>query len=220
VRVGGTGRALSYLDTLTLPIIENTPNEEDLKDSMAEAMIKYPNAAGVLVRRHGVYVWGPFSFCAYWICRNNLLSNRDWLGKGQDTNRSLKSLLLIHSSSDQSPSVLITFSKLESKWSLLVCPPRWTELALQAARYILPFDMMVNFLKLHFSVCNHCNISNFHFGWSAREICMVYAFGHITCWRVSFWERHDSWAALNLVHDQSSRPSTLTANITAPNLYD
>ncbi|KDR82965.1 hypothetical protein GALMADRAFT_238673 [Galerina marginata CBS 339.88] len=58
VRTGGTGPALSYLDTLELPIIENTPNEEDLKDSMAEAMIKYPNAAGVLVRRHGVYVWG------------------------------------------------------------------------------------------------------------------------------------------------------------------
>ncbi|KAF8073963.1 Methylthioribulose-1-phosphate dehydratase [Lyophyllum atratum] len=58
VRIGGTGRTLSYLDTLELPIIENTPNEEDLKDSMAEAMIKYPNAAGVLVRRHGVYVWG------------------------------------------------------------------------------------------------------------------------------------------------------------------
>ena len=77
VRVGGTGHALSYLDTLELPIIENTPNEEDLKDSMAEAMIKYPNAAGVLVRRHGVYVWGPFSFCAYWICRNNLLFTRD-----------------------------------------------------------------------------------------------------------------------------------------------
>jgi len=58
VRVGGTGAALSYLDTLELPIIENTPNEEDLKDSMAEAMIEYPDAAGVLVRRHGVYVWG------------------------------------------------------------------------------------------------------------------------------------------------------------------
>lgn len=58
VRISGTGRALSYLDTLELPIIENTPNEEDLKDSMAEAMIKYPNAPAVLVRRHGVYVWG------------------------------------------------------------------------------------------------------------------------------------------------------------------
>ncbi|KAK6997259.1 Methylthioribulose-1-phosphate dehydratase [Favolaschia claudopus] len=58
VRVGGVARALSYLDTLVVPIIENTPNKEDLKDSMAEAMKEYPNAAGVLVRRHGAYVWG------------------------------------------------------------------------------------------------------------------------------------------------------------------
>lgn len=58
VRVGGTGHALSYLDTLELPIIENTPHEEDLRESMAEAMKQYPEAAGILVRRHGVYVWG------------------------------------------------------------------------------------------------------------------------------------------------------------------
>ncbi|KAJ7364921.1 class II aldolase/adducin N-terminal [Mycena albidolilacea] len=58
VRIAGTARALSYLDTLVVPIIENTPNEEDLKDSMAEAMKAYPDAAGILVRRHGVYVWG------------------------------------------------------------------------------------------------------------------------------------------------------------------
>ncbi|KAK7048718.1 Methylthioribulose-1-phosphate dehydratase [Favolaschia claudopus] len=58
VRVGGVARALSYLDTLVVPIIENTPNEEDLKDSMAEAMKAYPDAPGILVRRHGVYVWG------------------------------------------------------------------------------------------------------------------------------------------------------------------
>lgn len=67
VRIGGIGRALSYLDTLEVPIIENTPNEEDLKDSMAEAMVKHPNAAGVLVRRHGVYVWGQ-------PCSNSILS--------------------------------------------------------------------------------------------------------------------------------------------------
>ncbi len=58
VRLGGVGAAMSYLDTLEVPIIENTPHEADLRDSMAEAMVKYPNAAAVLVRRHGVYVWG------------------------------------------------------------------------------------------------------------------------------------------------------------------
>jgi methylthioribulose-1-phosphate dehydratase len=58
VRIAGMKAALSYLDTLEVPIIENTPNEEDLKDSMAEAMKQYPDAAAVLVRRHGIYVWG------------------------------------------------------------------------------------------------------------------------------------------------------------------
>ncbi|GAA6014184.1 hypothetical protein JCM10207_006125 [Rhodosporidiobolus poonsookiae] len=59
MRVGGMGDALSYLDTLVIPIIENTPYEEDLKESMAEAMAKYPEAPGILVRRHGTYSWGP-----------------------------------------------------------------------------------------------------------------------------------------------------------------
>ena len=75
VRVGGIGRALSYLETLVIPIIENTPNEEDLKDSMAEAMIKYPDAAGVLVRRHGVYVWGT-EVPTTWLERNKTYSVR------------------------------------------------------------------------------------------------------------------------------------------------
>jgi len=58
VRSGGTGKTFSYLDTLVVPIIENTPDEEDLKDSMAQAMQDYPDAAAILVRRHGVYIWG------------------------------------------------------------------------------------------------------------------------------------------------------------------
>lgn len=61
VRIGGHGPTLSYLDTLEVPIIDNTPNEEDLKDSMKEAMEKYPSAAGILVLRHGIYVWGMSS---------------------------------------------------------------------------------------------------------------------------------------------------------------
>lgn len=58
IRRGGTGKTLTFLDTLTIPIIENTPDEEDLTDSMAEAMERYPEAGAVLVRRHGVYIWG------------------------------------------------------------------------------------------------------------------------------------------------------------------
>lgn len=47
-----------YDDMLVVPIIENTPEEKDLKERMACAMNEYPDSCAVLVRRHGVYVWG------------------------------------------------------------------------------------------------------------------------------------------------------------------
>jgi methylthioribulose-1-phosphate dehydratase len=47
-----------YRDRLVVPIIENTPHEHELADTMAEAMQAHPRAHAVLVRRHGVYVWG------------------------------------------------------------------------------------------------------------------------------------------------------------------
>ncbi|ODN03836.1 putative methylthioribulose-1-phosphate dehydratase [Orchesella cincta] len=47
-----------YDEELVVPIIENTPFEEDLKDEMAAVIEEYPQASAVLVRRHGVYVWG------------------------------------------------------------------------------------------------------------------------------------------------------------------
>ncbi|KAL1883826.1 hypothetical protein VTK73DRAFT_7614 [Phialemonium thermophilum] len=49
---------LGYHDTLRIPVIENTAHEEDLTEFLEEAMDKYPDAYAVLVRRHGVYVWG------------------------------------------------------------------------------------------------------------------------------------------------------------------
>lgn len=36
IRWGGVRSAMSYLDELVVPIIENTPDEEDLRDTMAE----------------------------------------------------------------------------------------------------------------------------------------------------------------------------------------
>ena len=47
-----------YHDELVVPVIENTAHEHELADSMAEAMEAYPKSYAVLVRRHGVYVWG------------------------------------------------------------------------------------------------------------------------------------------------------------------
>ncbi|XP_051171230.1 probable methylthioribulose-1-phosphate dehydratase isoform X1 [Leptopilina boulardi] len=52
------GRSLRYDEELVVPIIENTPFEEDLKDRLAEVIHQYPETCAVLVRRHGVYVWG------------------------------------------------------------------------------------------------------------------------------------------------------------------
>lgn len=50
--------SMEFFDTMVLPIIDNTPHEEDLTDSLQEAMEKYPGTTAILVRRHGIYVWG------------------------------------------------------------------------------------------------------------------------------------------------------------------
>jgi methylthioribulose-1-phosphate dehydratase len=49
---------MSYHDRLVVPIIDNTARECDLAASLEEAIEAYPNTQAVLVRRHGVYVWG------------------------------------------------------------------------------------------------------------------------------------------------------------------
>lgn len=63
-QIKGFGRGFSkqgnlgYHDTLRIPVIENTAHEEDLTEFLEEAMDRYPDTYAVLVRRHGVYVWG------------------------------------------------------------------------------------------------------------------------------------------------------------------
>jgi methylthioribulose-1-phosphate dehydratase len=47
-----------YYDTVQVPIIDNTARECDLADRMADAMKAFPKSHAVLVRRHGVYIWG------------------------------------------------------------------------------------------------------------------------------------------------------------------
>lgn len=50
--------SMQFFDTMVLPIIDNTPHEEDLTETLQEAIKNYPGATAVLVRRHGIYVWG------------------------------------------------------------------------------------------------------------------------------------------------------------------
>ncbi|XP_009785430.1 putative bifunctional methylthioribulose-1-phosphate dehydratase/enolase-phosphatase E1 1 [Nicotiana tabacum] len=47
-----------YYDELVVPIIENTAYERELTESLAEAIKAYPKTTAVLVRNHGIYVWG------------------------------------------------------------------------------------------------------------------------------------------------------------------
>ncbi|XAR68008.1 Methylthioribulose 1-phosphate dehydratase [Bertholletia excelsa] len=51
-------RGHGYYDELVVPIIENTAHEEELLVSLAEAIRAYPKTTAVLVRNHGVYIWG------------------------------------------------------------------------------------------------------------------------------------------------------------------
>jgi methylthioribulose 1-phosphate dehydratase/enolase-phosphatase E1 len=48
----------SYECTLEIPIIDNQKAENLLEPDMARAIQDYPKCNAVLVRRHGVYVWG------------------------------------------------------------------------------------------------------------------------------------------------------------------
>lgn len=52
------GRYLRYDEELVVPIIENTPFEKDLEERMNATMQEYPGSTAILVRRHGLYVWG------------------------------------------------------------------------------------------------------------------------------------------------------------------
>ncbi|XP_020599522.1 probable bifunctional methylthioribulose-1-phosphate dehydratase/enolase-phosphatase E1 1 isoform X2 [Phalaenopsis equestris] len=47
-----------YYDELVIPIIENTAYERELTKSLSEAISAYPKTTAVLVRNHGIYVWG------------------------------------------------------------------------------------------------------------------------------------------------------------------
>ena len=48
----------AFNDVLEIPIINNRPSEDLLCDQLEEAIQKYPKCNAVLVRRHGLFVWG------------------------------------------------------------------------------------------------------------------------------------------------------------------
>ncbi|KAK6050043.1 hypothetical protein COOONC_12452, partial [Cooperia oncophora] len=53
-----TGKNFGYEDTLTIPIIENQPHEGQLLPALDECLKTYQRSCAVLVRSHGLFVWG------------------------------------------------------------------------------------------------------------------------------------------------------------------
>lgn len=51
-------QGMGYRDRLVVPIIENTAKECDLAEALEAAILAAPQTQAVLVRRHGVYIWG------------------------------------------------------------------------------------------------------------------------------------------------------------------
>lgn len=45
-------------EEIVIPIIENSKYERDLVDTFKQALKKYPSTSAILVRNHGMYVWG------------------------------------------------------------------------------------------------------------------------------------------------------------------
>lgn len=54
-----TGKNMKYHETLVIPIIDNKPSESLLLPGLEAAMLEYPQSIAVLVRNHGLFVWGP-----------------------------------------------------------------------------------------------------------------------------------------------------------------
>lgn len=65
-----------YFDSYEIPVIDNTAHEHQLKDRVEQAVLAHPAANAVIVRNHGVYLWGRDAShaktqaeCLDWLCR-------------------------------------------------------------------------------------------------------------------------------------------------------
>lgn len=51
-------QGVGYFDLHEIPVIDNTALEHELEDRVKQAVQAWPKANAVIVRNHGVYIWG------------------------------------------------------------------------------------------------------------------------------------------------------------------
>lgn len=76
IKLGSSEQNLNYNDTLVVPIIDNVLYERDLAGSMHETVNRYPETNAILVRNHGLYVWGKT-----WMSAKSMAECYDYLFK-------------------------------------------------------------------------------------------------------------------------------------------
>ena len=69
-------RGHGWEDTLTIPIIENKATEDAIADVIEQAVTDNPGVDAVLIRRHGLYVWGDT-----WEMAKVQVESLEWLFK-------------------------------------------------------------------------------------------------------------------------------------------
>ncbi|XP_072048070.1 methylthioribulose-1-phosphate dehydratase-like isoform X2 [Amphiura filiformis] len=69
-----SGRNYVFHEELVIPIVENALEEAELKDRVEKVITEYPDASAVLVRRHGIFVWGDS-----WVKVKIMLESYDYL---------------------------------------------------------------------------------------------------------------------------------------------
>lgn len=67
---------VGYFDVHEIPVVDNTALEHELEARLERAILAFPKANAVLVRNHGIYVWGrdvahakTQAECLDWLCR-------------------------------------------------------------------------------------------------------------------------------------------------------
>lgn len=59
IQKGNSEQHFDFNETLVVPIVENKSTEDEIQESFERAIKDYPETSGLLIRRHGMYVWGP-----------------------------------------------------------------------------------------------------------------------------------------------------------------